>query len=457
MKSFPTAVKERGLASLFAAAMIIGLAPTASAQPVGSDVLREGRPYEGTTINFISLNYTFSQGLSQLAPEFEEATGIKVNFDLLGTLDNIQKQRLELSAGNGDLDVYQIPPFNRTEYHRAGWLEPLDKYISDPELTPAAWNPDDFFEVSVSQGKFEGSQLDLPIFAATIVLYWRKDVFEAAGIEGPPETFEDLMAAVQAIRENVPDVSPIGLRGAPGIEANMWPFPIFLYSYGGAFFEDFPSDMTPKLNTPEAVEAVEAWATLVREYGFPGMVNATHEELIANMQQGNVAMVLDGHPLAGVFLNRENSQSYGKTGVAPIPAGEAGRFPAFSEHGIAIAQNSRNKEAAWEFVKWATSQDVMLRIAIDGNYVAATRQSVIADAAYQAKYDFADGQLLSATRQMLEERKPTYIPAIPEWGELADVIGNQVSRATLGEITAADAMERANEEVEAVLRRAGYY
>lgn len=438
------------------AASLLCIPGIASAQAVGADVLQSGKPYDGTTISFISLNYTYSQGLKALAPEFEEATGIKVNFDLLGTLDNIQKQRLELSAGSGDLDVYQIPPFNRTEYQRAGWLEPLDGYISDPEKTPPAWAPDDFFPVSYQQGVFEGQHLDLPIFAATIVLYWRKDVFEQAGIEGPPQTMDELIAAAEAIKEKVPDVAPIGLRGAPGIEANMWPFPIFLYSYGGNFFKDFPTDMEPVISEPGAVKAAEVWSSLVKDYGFPGMVNATHEELIANMQQGRVAMVLDGHPLAGVFLNEEKSKSFGKTGIAPIPTGPAGRFPAFSEHGIAIAKNSDNKDAAWEFMKWATSADVMLRIAVDGNYVAATRRSVVENDAYRDKYNFADGELLEATQQMLEERKPTYIPAVPEWGELADVIGNQVSRATLGEVPASEAMKNAQDGMTVILERAGY-
>lgn len=456
MKHF---TRREALVAGTAGAVILasGVSHNAGAQTVGGSVLRAGRPLAGKTVSFISLNYTYSAGLKALAPEFEKATGIKVNFDLLGTLDNIQKQRLELSAGSGGLDVYQIPPFNRTEYHRAGWLEPLNKYMDAPGSTTAAWDKADFFPVSLEQGMFKGQQLDLPIFAATIVLYWRKDVFEKAGLSGPPKTLDDMLAAAKVIKEKVPDVAPIGLRGAPGIEANMWPFPIFLYSYGGSFFKNFPSDMHPTIDEKGGIDGLSVWSTMVREYGFPGMVNATHEELIVNMQQGRVAMVLDGHPLAGVFLNKEKSKSYGKTGVAPIPSGPAGLFPAFSEHGLAIAKNSGNKEAAWEFVKWATSKEVQLRIAIDGNYVAATRRSVVGDPAYLAKYNFADGELLQATRQMLELRKPTYIPAVPEWGQLADVIGNQVSRATLGGTSPAEAMKATAKGMDVILRRAGYY
>jgi ABC-type glycerol-3-phosphate transport system substrate-binding protein len=423
----------------------------------GLEILRPGKPYRGTTLNFISLNYTYSQGLKQIVAAFQEATGITVNFELLGTLDNLQKQRIELSTGSSAFDIYQVPPFNRAEYHKAGWLAPLDAFLGDERLTPKSWDVADFFPVSLAEGVYKGVRYDLPIFSATIVLYYRRDVFDRLGIKSPPGTFDELLEVCRTIKRQGGDIAPIGLRGAAGPEANMWPFPILLYAYGGKFFRDFPRDMHPALTDPGTVKAVEVWATLVREYGFPGAVNATHEELIVTMQQGKVAMVLDGHPLAGVFLHPEKSQAYGKTGVAPVPGGPAGRFPAFSEHGIAIAKNAKNKEAAWEFLKWATSKGALLEVALKTPYVAATRRSVVDHPKYREKYNYADGQFLNVTREMLEARAPTYLPPVPEWNELADIIGNAVSKATLGQLSPAEAMQRAQTEVDRAMRRAGYY
>jgi multiple sugar transport system substrate-binding protein/sorbitol/mannitol transport system substrate-binding protein len=76
---------------------------------------------------------------------------------------------------------------------------------------------------------------------------------------------------------------------------------------------------------------------------------------------------------------------------------------------------------------------------------------------YREKYNYADGQFLNVTREMLEARAPTYLPPVPEWGELADIIGNAVSKATLGQLSPADAMQRAQTEVDRAMRRAGYY
>ncbi|MCM0021976.1 MAG: extracellular solute-binding protein, partial [Tagaea sp.] len=144
------------------------------ASALGSEVLLPNQPYRGTTLNFISLNYLFSTGIRAALPAFQEQTGIRVNFELLGTLDNLQKQQLELSTGSSAYDVYQIPPFNRPAYHKAEWLAPLDPFVTNAALTPAAYEFGDFFPISVAQGVSSGKRYDLPIFSATIVLYWRR-------------------------------------------------------------------------------------------------------------------------------------------------------------------------------------------------------------------------------------------------------------------------------------------
>lgn len=428
----------------------------AQSSSVGADVLLPGMPYKGTTLNFISLNYLFSTGIKTVLPAFQDQTGIKVNFELLGTLDNLQKQQFELSTGSSAYDVYQIPPFNRPAYQKSDWLAPLDPFIKDPKLTPAAYEFNDFFPISVSQGMFDGKRYDLPIFSATILLYWRRDIFAKAGLTKPPATFDEMMETCRILRERVPEVAPIGLRGAAGVEGNLWPFPILLYAEGGKFFKDFPNDMRPALSDPKTVKSVEMWSKLVRDYGFPGSVNATHEEVIVAMQQGNVAMVMDGHPLANLFLNPEKSKAYGKTSIAPVPRGPAGRFPAFAEHGIGMAKNARNKPAAWEFIKWATSKGVMLDLALRTPYVASPRRSTVDNADFQKKNNLADGEYLPIVRQMLEERSPVYTPPIPEWGEVGDAISNAISRATIGRQSAADAMRQADGEVERILKQAGY-
>jgi len=452
-------VSRRGVFGAAGTSVLLAQSSLAQAQTgvPGAEVLRAGQPYKGTTLNFISLNYLFSTGLKTLVPAFQEATGMRVNFELLGTLDNLQKQQLELSTGSSAFDVYQIPPFNRPAYHKSDWLAPLDSFLKDANLTPAAYAFDDFFPISTAQGVSDGKRFDLPIFSATILLYWRRDIFARAGLTKAPETFEEMLETCRILKEKVPDVAPVGLRGAAGVEANLWPFPILLYAQGGKFFRDFPKDMRPALSDPATIRAVEMWATMVRQYGFSGMVNATHEEVIVAMQQGRVAMVMDGHPLANLFLSQDKSQAYGKTNIAPVPRGPAGRFPAFAEHGIGMAKNARNKPAAWEFIKWATSQSVLLELALRTPYVASPRRSTVQDTRYQQKNNLAEGQYLPIVRQMLDERSPVYTPPIPEWGEVGDAISNAISRVTIGRQTAADAMKQAKGEVDRILKQAGYY
>jgi multiple sugar transport system substrate-binding protein len=122
-----------------------------------------------------------------------------------------------------------------------------------------------------------------------------------------------------------------------------------------------------------------------------------------------------------------------------------------------MAKNARNKPAAWEFIKWATSQSVLLELALRTPYVASPRRSTVQDTRYQQKNNLAEGQYLPVVRQMLEERSPVYTPPIPEWGEVGDTISSAISRVTIGRQSAADAMKQAEGEVDRILKQAGYY
>jgi len=362
------------------------------------------------------------------------------------------KQVSELSLGGYAYDVVQVPPFNQAQYQSAGWLAPLNGYLDDPLLTPAAYDVDDFFGVGMTTGNRGGVQLTMPIFSATILYYYRTDVFADHGIAGPAKTFEELLDISRKIDSD--DVSGIVLRGVPSIEQNMWPFGLIARAYS-SFFKDYPGDMHPNLTDPAFLEAANLWKELF-QYGPTGMNTFTHEQVILSGQKGLAAQWLDGHPLAGLFLDPERSSVVGKVAAARTPRGPKGWFPAFSEHGIGIAKGSLQKEAAWEFIKWATSKEVELEATQVSQYLAVTRKSVFADPRFREKYSYFDGTFLGISKETLEARS-LYFPPIPEWPTVGHVIGRALSEVTSGQKSAADAFAAANSMVSRIIKNAGYY
>jgi multiple sugar transport system substrate-binding protein len=112
---------------------------------------------------------------------------------------------------------------------------------------------------------------------------------------------------------------------------------------------------------------------------------------------------------------------------------------------IAIPKDSRNAEAAIDFLLWTTSSEQMKLSAQRGN--PPTRRSVFKDAELVAKFPSYPAQLKS-----LETSRPR--PRTPQWNEIENVFGIFLSKANSGELTAEDAMNQANAEIEKIVQRA---
>jgi multiple sugar transport system substrate-binding protein len=194
----------------------------------------------------------------------------------------------------------------------------------------------------------------IPIVTERQALYYRKDLFEAAGIE-VPQTLEELEAAAAALNDPDNGVYGIALRGQRA--AAVTQFSSFLYSFGGQWIDE---EGNSAINSPEALQAYDFYGRLLREYGPPGAINMHWPQAIAIFQQGNAAMYMDADILYTNVVDPEASLVVDSVGFAPFPEGPAGRRP-YSVTSWALGMNASagNKEATWEFLRWATSPEIV--------------------------------------------------------------------------------------------------
>jgi multiple sugar transport system substrate-binding protein len=114
--------------------------------------------YKGTELSLILNKHPYSESLIGLLPDFEAKTGMKVKYEILAEEEYFQKLRLELSTKSGQYDVFMTGPMLEWEYSSAGWLEPLDPYLSDATKTDQkAYNPDDLFPALMAANRWNGS------------------------------------------------------------------------------------------------------------------------------------------------------------------------------------------------------------------------------------------------------------------------------------------------------------
>lgn len=361
-----------------AGASPVAVSPTPGTATAGTTPAPTRR-FAGTTLRIATVSFVYSAALNKLAPEFESRTGIKFEIEQAGFPVTLERVNLELSTGGGSYDVLQMIFAIAGKIVGAGWATDLMPFI---ERDKAEVELDDFPKGALAAFRKDGSLYALPWLADTTMAAYRKDLLESAGYSTFPKTFDELLEA--AAKTHSPETAFF-------VTQNLWNWhwPNWLQGFGGDFFRDPPGDLYPTFDTDAAVQSADMMGRLVREYGPAGGANYSNAEAIAAVQQGRAAVYIDGLGNLQATLNKEASRVADKMSFAAAPRGAAGWFPQMSSHGFLIPSGAKNKEAAWEFMKWSTSKETMLKIALQENYNAATRISVLTNPEFKEKYKVA--------------------------------------------------------------------
>lgn len=422
---------KRNLAS-FLGATILGLSATVSSTVQAED-----------EVNVLLFSMPYTQGLAKLADDFEAKTGIKANIEVVG--QDVFESRITLTfAGKADdIDVVHTPVIQLQRWVAADWLQPVTSGLEGMS------EKDDMLNGPLDAYVVNGEQWALPFFAETGIMAYRRDLLADAGYDAPPATWADVLEVAAAVKAN--GTAAAAMRVAPGQGFNMFVFPMIMRAYGGTFFADYPSDLTPSMNTPEALEGLDVYSTLMNDYGPEGIGNFNFGEVASAMQTGQVAMIFDGTSIAAQTLDPEKSQFADKIDLAPVPTGPAGRSPAIAVHGLGVPAGAPNSELSFKFIEWATSEDVLTKIAISEPFPDFTRASVSKNADVIEKYKGIHPEFLNLKVQMLSEAIGHYRPLLPQWPQIGAAVGENINAAINGLMSNQEALAAADEEIAEIL------
>jgi sorbitol/mannitol transport system substrate-binding protein len=282
---------------------------------------------------------------------------------------------------------------------------------------------------------------------------YRTDVFEEAGITMPEEPTWQEVADIAAQVDNVrPGMRGICLRGLPGWGQVLAPLTTVVNTFGGTYWDE---SWQPQVSSPEFTEATQFYVDLVRTHGQAGAPQSGFTECLNNMQQGNVAMWYDATSAAG-SLESPDSPVKGMVGYAPAPVKETDSSGWLYTWAWGIQEASRNKDAAWEFVSWASSKEYEELVGAElgwSRVPAGKRASTYDNPDYLAEASaFAEPTL--AAIQSADPNDPGVQPrpapgiqfvGIPEFPDLATQVSQDVSSAIAGQMTVDEALERGQE------------
>lgn len=328
----------------------------------------ESQPYKGTSINVITCNNAATRMAVEYLNEFEEATGIKVNIEIYEPTDAIQKVAVNAAANGTGIDVFGYRPIQESlSYEENGWFAPLDDYIAEAEKD--GYDYDDFFASAraATTGK-DGKIYGIPYLVEGEIIFVNTEMFAKLGLEQYPETLDELLAYCEKAYNPAENQYGIALRGE-GNQA-VTQFSGFLYAHGGDFI-DYDT-MTATMNTPEALEALEYYAELLK-FGPEGITSANLSDSQNYYKQGLTLFRIDAYSQNPITVDPEQSLVWDKTDYAMFPSGKNGVTPYnITAWAWAISSTSKNQGAAWEFIRWVSGKEQDIRAALDGGFGART-------------------------------------------------------------------------------------
>lgn len=339
---------------------------------------------EQVTINIMLEGVPDQKFVEALTPQFEDETGIDVNFEILTYSVMREKLIPALAAQEGIYDVIIVDKQWVGEFVYAGWLEQLDPYI---EATP--WIDTDNYIPALFNvvGQLNDKTWMLPYYNYTQGLIYRKDLFNDLDIQAAfeeeagreltvPTTLEEYVEVAKFFAQRPEVEYGVTMQLARGVGIHGEWSPLF-FGEGGYYFDE---NWNATVNDEAGVKALKALLELYEEAAPPGATTYRFDDAFAVMAQGDAAMMITYNWMLPRLNDPEQSTVVDKVALAPTPGGVAHQ----GAWGWAIPANAPHKDAAWKFLSWVESFDIAKQRALMGG--SPTRQDVLEAPEVLAKY-----------------------------------------------------------------------
>jgi multiple sugar transport system substrate-binding protein len=296
--------------------------------------------------------------------DFEEKQGVDLRIE--GTPDTpayVTKMLLSHVAGTSP-DVMRLDASSAAVFIENGVLLDLREYIE----RDAAFSLDDYFPNVVDITRRGGAVYGIPVGFTPMVLYYNKDLFDAAGVAYPDGTWtyaKFLDAAKKLTRGDV-----------YGFEFTNWMamWILFLWNNGGDVLSSDGSRAVGAFDSAVCVEAVQFLHDLVNVHKVAPTKSQSAAIGVNLFASGRAAMKIVGHWELIDYAKDTAKVKVDRIGIAPPPSNLPQPVTVMYESGLAIMKNCKNPDLAWELIKYMCSYGVQSRYNSTGIEVCANKR-----------------------------------------------------------------------------------
>lgn len=364
--------------------------------------------------------------LDTLIPSFEEANpGVTVEYVDI-PYDDLH-QKLTTSAAGGELPDLLRSDINWVaQFAELGIFAQLDAAMDDFDELAGATYPG-----ALATNRWDGHYYGLPLNTNTRVLITSEEALGTAGMDAPPETFDQLRDMAAALEGT--DMSVFADGGLQGWNVFPW-----IWSNGGRITDEDLTTATGHLDGPESVAAVQLLVDLYQDGQIPNLIigNEGATSTSDGLPSGDYATILDGPWMRDIWSGQypEFEPIY-----APVPAGDGGSVSVVGGESIVMMASSEHQEEAAAFIEFTQSREFQLAMAEVG------QMTVVEEFADEAEID----PFYSVFATQLETARPR-LP-IPAASEVDAILQGALTPAFEGEVSVQEALTNAAGQIDPLL------
>jgi ABC-type glycerol-3-phosphate transport system substrate-binding protein len=276
---------------------------------------------------------------------------VEIEFQPILSGTEIRKAFISAHAAGNAPDLFYTYPPSMNPYWDQKFLLQMDEYVNIWKLK------DDVVDALWYDAKIDGHYFGIPADFYGMCLWWRKDLFKAAGLDKAPTTWDELVADGQKLTTADKKQHGFGLLGMAWAS---WYWENFVWQAGGEVTTRLADKNIELTFTDDAgVAALQFYQDLKFKYGIT-QENVLQDYDLNNKDfiAGRTAMWMGAHSNGSGYIAEGLTED--QFGVVALPAGPKGNKAAQIGGGywtINASSDQDKRDAAWTYAVWRTAPE----------------------------------------------------------------------------------------------------
>ncbi|WP_256759931.1 extracellular solute-binding protein [Cohnella sp. WQ 127256] len=320
------------------------------------------------------------------------------------------------------MDIIWVP-----EFARNGSLADLSEMNGFSDIR------DSFIGALIKTNLYRNKYYGLPVNANTKVAIYNKRLLKEAGLTHPPNTFDELIRALDRLHEKNKDIKGIGICCSSG-----WGTLPYFWTFGGKLMDDNYTRASGYLDHPDSLAAIAKIQRLYRDGVISPSITGGEPGSWDGVLQGKILMIEEAHWFYTVNSIGANKDLLNDMVIGLFPDDVHTGTSIIGGENLVLFKNSKHVQESWEFMKWMVSEEPQQLMAETGLIPTIKHMQ-----------DANQNPLFTSYLQQLDRAQPR--PPVSTWTDIDNSYARMIEQILTEELPLEDAVREAVVEIDKLL------